>query len=55
MDRISSKGLVFILFAATNETFAMQTPATKRLIPTRVKYILHVGSFEGNPKRERGR
>jgi hypothetical protein len=26
--------------AATNETFAIQTPAAKRLIPTRVKYIL---------------
>jgi hypothetical protein len=28
----------FILFAATNETFAIQTPAAKRLIPTRVRY-----------------
>jgi hypothetical protein len=29
--------LHFIPFAATNETLAIQTPATKRLISTRVK------------------
>jgi hypothetical protein len=28
----------FILFAVANETYAIQTPATKRLIPTRVRY-----------------
>jgi hypothetical protein len=34
----------FILFAATNETFAIQTPAAKRLIPTRVRFnIAHSG------------
>jgi hypothetical protein len=28
----------FILFAATNESFSIQTPETKRLISARVKY-----------------
>jgi hypothetical protein len=31
----------FILFAATHETFAIQTPAAKRLIPTRVRYRIN--------------
>jgi hypothetical protein len=32
-----------MLFAAVNETFAIQIPAAKRLIPTRVKYN-HISS-----------
>jgi hypothetical protein len=33
-------GNEFILFAATNESSAIQTLAAKRLIPTRVRYML---------------
>jgi hypothetical protein len=34
-----------MLFAAANETFAIQIPAAKRLIPTRVRYN-HISSRE---------
>jgi hypothetical protein len=39
---VASVPLCFILFAATNESFAIQTPAAKRLIPTRVRYIKRI-------------
>jgi hypothetical protein len=43
----------FIQFAATNETFAIQTPAAKSLIPTRVGYsFLQLSHSENRLSRE---